>query len=221
MRIYDRKYHFNEQAFDKIDSQDKAYWLGFLLGDGHISHYSLIVELSIKDKGHLQKLIKFMNGNNVIQETRKNCCVVKFNSVLLVKSLNKYMCSRKTYADVLTPKLNKKYLPHFYRGLLDSDGWIAEHKNKRSGRSQYEFGFSSYNVGILKEIQAWLIANGCTSKGYIITRKRENQQVSQFIIGGANNFSKIYHLFYDNSNYYLDRKFLKASHFYNLITSRI
>ncbi len=29
-----RKYFFNQQFFKNIDSEEKAYWLGFLMADG-------------------------------------------------------------------------------------------------------------------------------------------------------------------------------------------
>lgn len=32
-----RKHHFNENYFKCIDSEDKAYWLGFLYADGNVS----------------------------------------------------------------------------------------------------------------------------------------------------------------------------------------
>lgn len=31
-----RKYYFNNLYFDSIDSEEKAYWLGFFYADGYI-----------------------------------------------------------------------------------------------------------------------------------------------------------------------------------------
>ncbi len=35
--IPNKKYEINEEYFSNIDSQDKAYWLGFLYADAHHS----------------------------------------------------------------------------------------------------------------------------------------------------------------------------------------
>lgn len=58
---------FNENIFDVIDSEEKAYWLGFLFADGYISSSKNTIELSLalKDKEHLEKFAKFMGGGKV------------------------------------------------------------------------------------------------------------------------------------------------------------
>jgi hypothetical protein len=66
---------FNQNVFDCIDTEEKAYWLGFIFADGYISShipdkkktYKFELSLSLKDKSHLEKFNQFMryNGNNV------------------------------------------------------------------------------------------------------------------------------------------------------------
>lgn len=63
---------FNEHIFDNIDTEEKAYWLGFIFADGYISSlnakYKNVFELSlsIKDLNHIKKFNSFMeyNGEN-------------------------------------------------------------------------------------------------------------------------------------------------------------
>ena len=59
----DGKKQINSHYFDVIDSEEKAYWLGFLYADGNISSEGnrLEVRLSIKDIKHLEKFRKFLN----------------------------------------------------------------------------------------------------------------------------------------------------------------
>lgn len=59
---------FNENVFDIIDSEEKAYWLGFIFADGNISSpykngkpkYTFELSLALKDKEHLDKFNTFM-----------------------------------------------------------------------------------------------------------------------------------------------------------------
>ena len=53
---------FNEHIFDIIDTEEKAYWLGFIYADGCISLKTNAFEISLKydDINHLNKFNTFM-----------------------------------------------------------------------------------------------------------------------------------------------------------------
>ena len=46
-----RKYQVNEFFFDEIDSEEKAYWLGFIYADGYVNTNGnkFGINLSLKD----------------------------------------------------------------------------------------------------------------------------------------------------------------------------
>ena len=54
-----QKYKINENIFEKIDTEEKAYWLGFLAGDGCVYRDTLNLNLQVKDLEHLKKFKKF------------------------------------------------------------------------------------------------------------------------------------------------------------------
>lgn len=208
-------HHFNDTVFDKIDTEEKAYWLGFIMGDGSVVPTSLILELSNKDIEQLEKLNRFLLANRTIRPTKNDCSVISFNSKYLVKSLSKYgIVPNKTYKDISTPKIPKKLLQHFYRGILDSDGWITTNGSS-NGSTQYCFGFSSYNLKFLEEIQNWISKQIKVDCGYLTKRVRNNQQVCQLLFGGNKNFCKIYELLYKDSTISLDRKYKIVTNYYN------
>src|SRR3990167_6318101 len=55
-----RKFKIDEDFFNSIDTEEKAYWLGFISGDGNVGRNNnlLTISLSRLDKKHL---IKFKN----------------------------------------------------------------------------------------------------------------------------------------------------------------
>ena len=68
-----RKYHHNENFFEVIDTEEKAYWLGFMYADGWImdnskrygqDHFG--ISISNKDEEHLRKFLKSLNATNPI-----------------------------------------------------------------------------------------------------------------------------------------------------------
>jgi intein-encoded DNA endonuclease-like protein len=205
-----RKHTFEQTIFNEVSSPDKAYWLGFLLGDGSVSERSVRVELSEIDVDHLEKLESFMKADCPISRSRKKCVRVSFNSTTLVNSVAKYGLIPNKTDIVVTPNLPANLLSHFYRGILDSDGWVILHRSKRQ-KDFGEFGFSSANIKFLEEIQKWVSVQLGRKVGYIKERKRKNQRCCQLIFGGNRLFISLFEIFYKDAGTYLDRKFLKAT----------
>jgi hypothetical protein len=56
-----KRYTFDETFFEKIDTEEKAYWLGFLYADGYITsptaqkNQAFGMNLAIEDKAHVEK----------------------------------------------------------------------------------------------------------------------------------------------------------------------
>lgn len=68
---HQNKTKFNENIFDLIDTEEKAYWLGFIYADGYVSSSNNQFELSLQgsDVEHLNKFNKFMecSANNKVK----------------------------------------------------------------------------------------------------------------------------------------------------------
>ena len=62
LSISHRKYNLDESFFKKINNEEKAYWLGFFAGDGSITENKVRLRLANKDREHLQKFKKAVNG---------------------------------------------------------------------------------------------------------------------------------------------------------------
>ena len=56
------KYQFDHTAFNRIDTEEKAYWLGFFAADGNIyeKRNSIQIRLKSTDANHLEKFCRFL-----------------------------------------------------------------------------------------------------------------------------------------------------------------
>lgn len=73
------KLKFNEHYFDNIDSEEKAYWLGFIFADGCIMNNTKTFELGLSkiDSGHIDKFKKsiLFTGKVYNKENSISCCL--------------------------------------------------------------------------------------------------------------------------------------------------
>ena len=85
------KYYLNERYFEYIDSEEKAYWLGFLFADGFVNKDSYVgIALQSSDYHHLEKFRDCIHSNHIIHTYKcsDNCFSnpEKFYSKIIFKS---------------------------------------------------------------------------------------------------------------------------------------
>ena len=125
---------FNESIFDNIDSEEKAYWLGFIYADGYISSRDNTFELSLalKDKEHLDKFNVFMQHENNNVKTDSFRCRWSVVNKHLWETLNNYGCTPRKSLTLKFPDISifssKSLVRHFIRGYIDGDGSIMINK---------------------------------------------------------------------------------------------
>ena len=130
----DRTYDLDEHFFDVIDTEEKAYWLGFLTADGYVHEpYFVSTRLKRADRSHLGLLKEAVRSDAPIYDgvaTRKGkkypYSGLDLNSVILVRALVRL--------GVMQAKSNKvkpcgavpeHLLRHYWRGVFDGDGCIS------------------------------------------------------------------------------------------------
>ena len=118
----------NEHVFDVIDTEAKAYWLGYLYCDGCVRKKDNRVELGPKDRDQLVKFCAFCSTNYLIRSLYPNgylnyhvtLCGAKH---LVTRLIQLGVVPRKTYnhsVPVYIPEGNLAH--HFWRGCIDADG---------------------------------------------------------------------------------------------------
>lgn len=141
-----RKYNVNDFYFNKIDTEEKAYWLGFLLADGCVherpgqDRISLVV--SIKDKDHLKKFKEHITFEGPINDYTKKSGLfiglvhsfIRITSQILIDDLAKVGCIPRKSLVLEFPVINDDLVHHFIRGYFDGDGsvFISNEKHWRN-----------------------------------------------------------------------------------------
>lgn len=127
---------FNEHIFDQIDSEEKAYWLGFIFADGYISSsplregvksvYQFELSLGIKDIEHLNKFKVFIDYEKDIIADKSRCRFIVANKHLWT-TLNGLGCTPNKSLSLKFPNIPQNLVKHFIRGYFDGDGCISRH----------------------------------------------------------------------------------------------
>jgi hypothetical protein len=205
--LTNRRYEVNHHYFDEIDTEEKAYWLGFLYADGYIRERngsdSLEMKLSVKDKHHLEKFRESIGSNhkivNAVSKVKydwgdsiSHMCWLSMYSGQLVESIKSQgFHSRKTFT-IERPNIDKKLIHHFIRGYFDGDGTFRFVEKKRSGT-----GFACASEKFREFIINELYDNDIKIKYY--------GGIHLYIQNKVDN-NKFYNYIYNNATIYLERK---------------
>lgn len=203
-----KRYSLDRDYFEIIDTEEKAYWLGFIYADGCVRKLegkaNVTIGLNPKDEIHLEKFKKCIKSNVPISkyihpkglyETSR----ITINSTKMAYDLVKLGCvPNKTYERITIPDIEEGLKIHFIRGFLDGDGWISI---KKSGIGASIGMVSNYN-NILIDIQNILKSNNISS-----ILRQEKRGHFTLNIGKKSEQIKFIKLIYDNPNIYLDRKY--------------
>lgn len=206
-----RKYFHNENFFENIDTEEKAYWLGFMFADGYIvnneNHYGqddFGLTLAQDSIDSIKKFKKSLNATNPIRYD---------NSKTKGQKLVKLVCrSQKTVNDlidkgciknkslILKPpkKVPQQLINHFIRGFFDGDGSLM--KYQRSEKSIiYNLNFTT-----TYDMAKWL--QDTLKVGSIFPEKRR-ELTWYYSISGNQQVLQICHYMYDNATIWMDRKY--------------
>lgn len=211
--------------FDTIDTELKAYFLGFIVADGCIQEErtksggvtkNLVLNNSIDDFEILNKFQKEIFGNENLQfrnstPNRKRQCRVKINSTYLVDNLinNFNIKPNKTLDfDFLFPfeKIPTKYVRHFIRGFFDGDGCISMYTKSNIKRMSFVFTSKPFMGQISTIIKESL------PEISISYDEKVGKTINHFVINislGKNKLEIVRDYLYKDSTIFLQRKFLK------------
>lgn len=195
-----RVHHFNERYFAEIDSEEKAYWLGFLYADGNVWKNTVGIALSAVDLDHLSKVTTAIEAKVAPRYRESNdSWVVKFNSCIMVNDLAQWGLVPAKSHIIKTPAVSNGLLRHFYRGYFDGDGWISCRKRSKT----WSVGVVSGSRDFVEDIRGWL-GGQIGSKAKIVDKKKA--RASQIVFEGNGICRRAVEILYGNATVYLERK---------------
>lgn len=208
-------YDVNADFFTCIDTEEKAYILGFICADGHISEDRLVITVSIKDVDILEKIKKALHSNHPIKKVqRKNpynksekksitLMELMIGRKELVKPLfDMGLTSDKTYTlggSIL--KYVPKYLMRdFLRGYFDGDGNVFFGRRYSSGY-KYNINICGNEDFLLKSFQTYFPSSNKLYKDLY------SKQCYVWKLSNKDKVKEFMHYLYYNSSIFLQRKY--------------
>lgn len=195
------KYSLNFEFFKEIDTEEKAYLIGLLLSDGHISKDNIIM-ITLKDRDVIEKYRKAIQSNAPIKKDRYGNYQLNIRSKQIAEDLRKIgLNNRKSYNldfNQILSYIPKNLENHFVRGLFDGDGSIKIYKYDYKKSSQYHFGYTG-----LKEVVDYI-------KGYfdINTKTVKESDITYTCVSSCKStIIHIHETLYNNATIYMDRKY--------------
>lgn len=157
------KYKKNESFFNDIDSELKAYLLGLIAGDGSIENTGKRITLhaNASDIESLKLFKKSISPNSPIIND-EGCYNVRINSTNTVSNICKHLQIKpgSKHDLLLLPSISNKYIWHFVRGLIDSDGSISD---PSKGCTSPRCKLTSNSMQLLKDIKKLCSQNNINS----------------------------------------------------------
>lgn len=212
----------NETFFENIDCEEKAYYLGFIYADGYITTktkgngaQSFGISINPQDVKLLKDLKELLGASHEIRRYKISSGFGKDGEYvrLLIKSQkivddlkDKGVVERKTnVCKFPKDKIPYELIRHFIRGYMDGDGSVGKTRRECNG---YEFNVSFTGTDdMLNSILDYLIENNLINNRIKLQKRHKWQSVSYIKIGGNYQVHRILSHIYNDSTYYLERKF--------------
>lgn len=193
----------DDTVFNVIDTEEKAYWLGFLFADGSVASKSNHVELSLQlgDIDHLEKYKKFINATTTIGQDHFRCristCTASYK-----ESLVKWGCTAKKSLTIEYPDIPQELHRHFVRGVFDGDGCIWRTCKDCLWNSA---GVCSGSISFIESL-LYTIEQECGVRGNGPYRTSKGSNLYNIYYQGIT-FRRFVDWMYWDAKVYLDRKY--------------
>ena len=206
-------YKVNQNYFKTIDTEDKAYWLGFIYADGYLNkkQNTFGIELKSTDMEHLEKFGKCIESDRPIKIYNKNstygpqtnCRWVCSNKTLYSDLIKHGITTTKSYDGKFPFVDDEQYIKDVVRGIFDGDGCITYRKGT--------IGYLTGSIGVCGTKEVLEYIENFSGFKWAWFQRYPKKDVNNFQIscGNQNNIVAFLDSIYKDANIYLDRKYKK------------
>lgn len=203
-----------EDYFEIIDSEDKAYFLGYMIGDGNVFTdyctigYSAMISISANEEDIevLESFIRQTKVNTTIGNDGRGTRQAVIRSNKMAQDLAKYgVVPRKTFLTYLPKNIPDIYMKDLIRGICDSDGSIgAQPLQSNPNKFNHWISFCGTKQ-LMEDISDYCFDTlDLTHKSSVYTYASQTLSETKF-----KNIPDMYTVgmwMYDNSKFFLSRK---------------
>ena len=225
-----RIFNVDDDFFEIIDCEEKAYCLGLMYSDGNVlssknwDSKQVSLTQAEKDKDVLEQFKKLTKSESTMCEStvkgEKYYRLTIYSKKMFDDLNNLGVVERKSLALTFPDFLPKELIGHFIRGYFDGDGCIWEGKPKKMAvkkenkpgeyreRIVHNVKFTvTGSVPFIKGLQKFLVDNCGFNETKLNFRKAKNENTHCTMeYSGRKNIEKLFNLMYNNSHFFGKRK---------------
>lgn len=203
----------NESYFDCIDTEFKAYILGFICADGYVGvhdDFCIVLSDNCIDNYNILELFKNeLNTDLTIQHRHAKDgygnYTFKFSNTHIVNRLIELgITHNKLKTRTSIPNMPYYLIQHFIRGLFDGDGSICKYWDNTDNRERIELSFLG-NPKLLLQVTE-IIERECGTQIFSYKNVRQIENLYRISSRGLKKISLVKDYLYGNANYYLNYK---------------
>lgn len=198
-----RKLFCDDNYFNEINTENKAYFLGLLMTDGWNRKIGFGITLEYKDEDILdifKRDIKY-TGNLLYSHTKQGNKMVSLivgSNQIANDLLTHGMLPAKTNILCFPTTVPKELMRHFMRGCFDGDGCISIIRNSLRFNI---IGSSCFIEGYQQQL-----INDLSFSKTALYKSKTNHNIKTLHYGGNKQSLKLYEYFYKNATTFLKRK---------------
>jgi hypothetical protein len=208
------RYSVDDTFFSTIDTEEKAYWLGFLYADGCVTKNRVSLSLAEKDRLHVEMFKNTIKYTGPITERKIMPSVIKGKKINASRQIVVNISRNKIAHDLIllgcvpakslilrfptVEQVPVHLVAHFIRGNLDGDGSVSS--SIRGKRKRYLATFLGTDL-FLGGVRDYLMSRGLRK-----VKIRKDGNIYRLAIQGHRQVCLLKHILYKEASVFLQRK---------------